>query len=804
VPETLSQVVRDASLALRILARGPGFAAVAIATLALGIGAPTAIFSVVNAVLLRPLPYPEAERVVQFRIESNGPVGPVAFDALPATAALAWGASSTTLSAMALFDGRALTLSTPDGPVRLTGISATPNLFDVLGVAPIAGRTFQPAERDARQIVLSDATWRRFLGANPSAIGSTVTMDGEAYRVVGVMPASFGFPTPEVDFWVPLLMAPGEGRGMLLPAIARMKPGATLAAVVQEGRIQLGELGSPRMSQNLVVRTLQDQMVGGVRRMLWVLLAAVGFVLVIATANIALLLVTRGAGREREFSIRLALGAGRNRLVRQLFVEGLMLGAIGGLAGVTLAWGALGPLVRLAPAEIPRLYDVALDREVLVFAVVITSATSLVFGVLSAGRTLAIDPIRALGRGGESRLGVSMRPPRRRLNGLAAAELALTTMLLVGAGLLLRSFVGVVLVDQGFQSHGALALQVSLPASRYPGPAARLAFEERLLEQLKRIKGVEAVGIATTMPNRQPSGRFDFSAVRITAPLDPISTPTAPVHMITEGFMEAIGLHLLAGRTFRPEDRAGNEDVVVISEHLARKQFHDRNPVGALLYSRSGYRRVIGVVADVRPAAPGANLESAAYLPLRQNTTVLEWFGTASIVVRGSDLRGVAASIRELVLSLDPEMPPFNVRSLDEEVSRLVAGPRFSAVALGGFSFVALVMATIGVYGVMAYSAGLRTREIGVRMALGATRAQVLRLMIREGVLVVGAGTAAGLIGASWLARTLTGLLHEVTPADPVALISVALLLSGSGIAAAYVPARRATRVNALDALRHE
>jgi predicted permease len=374
----------------------------------------------------------------------------------------------------------------------------------------------------------------------------------------------------------------------------------------------------------------------------------------------------------------------------------------------------------------------------------------------------------------------------------------------VGAGLLLRSFVGLVLVDQGFEPHGALALQVSLPPARYPSPAARLAFHERLLEQLARAKGVAVAGLATTLPNRQPSGRFAFSAAALPASPDPFSMPIAEVHMVTEGFVEAMGLHLLAGRTFRPDDGPGAENVMLISEQLARKQFPGRNPVGELLYSGTGNRRVIGVVGDVRPAAPGGESQPTAYLPLRQYTDILQWFASINIVVRGADPRGLAASTRALVLSLDPEMPPFNVRGLDEEVSRLVAGPRFSAALLAVFGVVALVMASVGVYGVMAYAVGLRTREIGVRVALGATRAQVLRLMIADGVIVVGVGLVAGLLAAEWLAQTLTGLLHEVTPADPVALGSVAAILASAGMTAAFLPARRATRVNTLDALRDE
>ena len=454
-------------------------------------------------------------------------------------------------------------------------------------------------------------------------------------------------------------------------------------------------------------------MVGGVQRLLWVLLAAVGFVLAIATVNVALLLLTRGAKREREFSMRLALGAARSRLVRQLFTEGLMLGAIGGAAGLGLAWLGLAALRNLAPGDIPRLREASLDAEVLVFALALSFATSLLFGVLSAGRTVAVDPVRALLGGGETPLSRSSAPSRRRLNALAAGALAMTMVLLVGAALLLRSFIGLVRVDQGYEPAGAIGLQVTLPQARYPGPAARLAFHDRLLERLAGTSGVSGAGLAPTVPGRQPAGRFDFRSGGLPADRDPFSMHVVDVHMVTEGFIEAMGLRVIAGRTFRATDTSGAEPVMVISQSLARQEFAGRNPVGELLYSGTGNRRVVGVVADVRPAAPGAEIKPSALLPLRQNADVLEWFSSVTVMARGANPRGLAAGVRALVLSLDPEMPPFNVRRLDEDVSRLVAGPRFSAFVLSVFAMTAFVMAAIGVYGVMAYSTGLRSRQIG-------------------------------------------------------------------------------------------
>jgi putative ABC transport system permease protein len=799
----VDDLARETRFAFRLLLRRPGFTAVALITLALGIGAPTAIFSVVRAVLLRPLPYPSADRLVRFRMEGQGNNGNrVSFDALPASMALEWEMRTGTLSSIALFNDRALTLSSARGPFRLTGVSATPNLFDVLGVAPLLGRTFDAKSRDPRRIVLSYEMWQQHLGANRAIVGTSLVLDGERYVVSGVMPPRFGFPVPATAFWVPLIVDQGGTRGMLLPAIARLRPGASVVEMLQEGRRRLEETEGGDLRHTLSARTVQDQMVGGVRQVLWVLMAAVVAVFVIAGTNIALLLLTRGAARQREFSVRVALGAGRAALARQLLIESGILAVLGGAAGLLVAALSLTALLRLAPADMPRLQEATLDGTVLTFTAVLTIITSVVFGSLSAGRAVATDPLSSLGRADDAP--VAGRSGRRRLNLLVVAELSLTTVLLVAAGLLLRSFVGVLLIDQGFRHRGALALQISLPAARYPNPAARLAFHEQLLERLQQVSGVEAAGLITMMPNRQPSARFDFNPDGPRPSFDPLTMQVADVRTASEGFIEAMGIPLIAGRTFRAEDREGAEPVMLVSESLARLHFPDGQAVGKILYSGTGDRRVVGVVGDVRPAAQDRQPAAAAYLSMRQDAGVFQWFGTVTLVVRGDDLRTAAASLRTLVLSLDPEMPPFNVRTLSDEVGGLVAAPRFSATLLGLFAAIAVVLAAVGVYGVMAYAAGQRTREIGVRIALGATRGAVLRLMLRDGLLVVGAGLVVGLAAAIVLSRALTGLLYEVSPADPLALASVAAVLASIGMTAAYIPARRATRISALEALRDE
>lgn len=791
----------DFRLAVRLLARTPGFAAIALLTLALGIGAPTAIFSVVNAVLIRPLPYPRADRLVRFSMEAHTPRGVIDFDAMPVSEAIEWSAATTTLQALSVFNESALTLFAADGPHRLQGIAAQPNVFDVLGVRPQAGRLFDANSHDRREIVISHEAWRRYFAGAPGAVGATASFDGEQYRVIGIMPAGFAFPSPDTEFWTPFILQPGAGRGMLLPVIGRLRDDASVAGAIAEGSKILGG-GDPRDTQVLRAETMQDQLVGPVRRTLWMLMAAVSLVSLVATTNIALLLLTRGAGREREFSIRLAIGASRSHLVRQLFVEGAVLATLGGTAGLLLAWGTLHALLAMAPANLPRVQDATLDGAVLAFALTLTIGASLLFGLLSAARAMAIDPLRALtGATVETRL-VRSAPSRRRLNALAGIEIAVTMVLLVGAGLLLRSFVALALVDQGFAPNGALAFHINLPEARYPGVASRLSFYERLIDRL-RASGYQTAGLITTMPNREATGRFAYDATGLPDVSDPMTLQVSEVRMVSDGFFEAMGVPVLAGRTFTPADAKGAEPVMVISRALAEQQFHDRDPIGQMLYSNSGSCRVIGVVGDVRPANPSAlNGGPAAYLPLRQQPDALNWLTGINIVVRGGDRGGLERSMRALVLSLDPQMPTSNVRWLDDEVASLVAAPRFSASILGIFASVALVLAAIGVYGVAAHSMTQRRREIGVRVALGATRAQVLRTMIRDAAIAIVVGLAAGAVAAIMLARTLTGLLHDVTPADPASIATVSAILLAAGLVAAYVPARRATRLSALEALR--
>lgn len=788
----MSDIGRDARQALRQLARRPGFAAAAILTLILGLGAPTAVFSIVQAVLLRPLPYADADRIVRFRIEAQSPRGRAGFDALDVSVALEWAATSTTLEGIALYNDRAMTLSTNDGPVRLAGLSATPNLFEILATSPLTGAVFSATDRDVRQVVFSHQIWQQHFDGDRGIVGRLVTLDGHPHRVTGIMPAGFDFPSPETAFWVPVVLDSAGSRGMILPAIGRLTPGSTPVAVAAEGQRHLNDQSMSQVVNTLVVRTLHEQMTGNVRGVLWLLMAAVSLVSVIATVNIAMLLLTRGTSRAREFMIRTSLGADRRRLIRQVTVEGLVLATMGGLGGLLFASGAAAVLVHLAPPELPRLHETSFDAGVLGFTALLVVTASIIFGVMSARRVS----------------GTRLTAPaasRQRLNVLAAGEFALATVLLVGAALLIRSFLGLVLVDHGFDPSRRVAMQITLPSARYPSPEARMAFHDQLLESLRSVDVIRHIGLITAMPHRQPTGRFAYDPEGRAMFPDPFAMKLTEVRMTTEGFFDAMGIPLLQGRTFSAADVPGTEPVMVISESMARQHFPDGDALGRMLYSESGDRLVIGIVGDVRSAVVDAlQHDPSSYLPIRQDLDVFRQFATMSVVLESESPSTAIAEVRRVVRMLDPDMPLFNVRRLSDEVAGLTAGPRFTATVLGLFAAVALVMATVGVYGVMSYSTAQRTREIGVRVALGATRGQIMHLVLRDGVTVVGAGLLCGLMAAWSTTRVLAGHLPDLEVTGPGSVIVVGLLLSSAGLTAAFIPALRATRVSVLAALRED
>ncbi|HET9372791.1 MAG TPA: FtsX-like permease family protein, partial [Vicinamibacterales bacterium] len=576
----------------------------------------------------------------------------------------------------------------------------------------------------------------------------------------------------------------------------------TIADVRREGSAVLSSPDQPADQRaEIDVVTLREQTVGGVRQALWTLLAAVGAVLLVAVVNIALLLLTRGATRARELSVRMAIGASRGRLLRQLFVESTVLGVAGGLAGVAVAAVALRALLASAPAELPRAHEIGLDLPTLACAFALTVAASLGFGLLSAGRTLEIDLRAALGGG--SRLGALSRGLSNRLHLLAAAELALTMVLLVVAGLLIRSFVRVATLDPGFSPRGVLAFQINLPANRYPDAVERVTLGETLLSRIRALGPVQRAAMTVALPNRQSGANFAFVAEGETFTFDPASMQTAETRTVSDGFFETMGMPLVAGRAFTVADDARTEDVCIVSEGVVRKYLRGRDPIGLrIVYPQGGGARIVGIVPDVRPATAGADPKLALYLPMRQKARMFDWQTSLHFVIRAERPTALVPDIRKLATALDPVMPVYNVRTLDAELATIVAAPRFNALVLSLFAFVALALACVGTYGVFAYVVSQRTLEIGIRTALGATAGQVLWLVMRRGGVVLMAGAATGLLASLAAGRLLASQLFELNPADPATLAGTTALLVGFGCLATWLPARRALRIKPLDALR--
>ncbi len=766
----------------------------AILTLALGIGAPTAIFAIVNAVLLRPLPYAAPDRLVRVRMESTTPRGVIGFDAMPVSAAGDWAAATNTLDGLAIYNETARTARTSAGPERLTGLSTTPNLFELLGTAPAMGRVFSSSDNDMLQVVLSDHAWRTHFHADPAIVGTVVQMDGQPFRVTGVMPERFHFPTPETMFWIPVRLDTGGSRGMLLPVLARVRDGIPIDAAIEEGHAHVAAEGGG-FDARLLLPTLQESMVGQVSRTLWLFMAAVSLVALVAIVNIALLLVTRGTARQAEFALRSALGADRKQLVRLLVTEAVVLTGKGAAAGVALAFLIVHALRTLAPPEIPRLDEAGLDLAAVLFAIVVAAVAAAAFSVLSAVPVL---------RGTHERSRMA-RPVRGRLLMLAAAETTLALVLLTASSLLLESFVRQVSVDQGFDERNRTALQFTMPRAQYPTPEARMAFVERVLERTRSLPGITAAAVTTAMPNRQPTARQAFDPIGIDPFAPPGSHTLGEVRMITAGGLAALGVPLLRGRDISSDDTAGSEPVAVISAASAAQHFPGMDPVGRTLFTGSGALRVVGVAGDVRPAVTGLpQHDPSVYVPLRQTPDVFEQFATVTLVIHSARMMAPVASVRDVLRELDPDMAPFNIRTLEDEVSRLVAGPRFSATVVSLFSLIAFVMAAIGVYGVVAYQAARRTRDIGVRLALGATRARVTGVVLRDGLLIVAAAIGAGVPASIWLSRMMRSSFDDVST-QPIAIVSVvSITLAATAIVAAYIPARRAARISVLAALRED
>jgi putative ABC transport system permease protein len=803
------EMIQDLRFGFRMLLKNPGFTLIAVITLALGIGANTAIFSVVNAVVLRPLPYPEPERLIRLW-ESNPGRGWPEFSA-SALNFEDWRKQQTAFEQLAAYEFATLNLTGDGEPERVAALSVTANLFPTLGTPPALGRNFLPEEEQAgrhRVAILSDGLWRRRFGADPGLINRQIQLSGESYTVVGVMPPRFQF-IPDREVWTPLMLDPALAPWHAnrshhnIHVIGRLKPGLSLAQAQAEMDVIARQLEQQYPKSNagwgLRLQTFYDWLAPEqIRRSVLVLFAAVGFVLLIACANVANLMLARASTRSREMAIRAAMGASRLRVTRQLLTESLLLAAIGGLAGTLLArWGA--QLIRASTSlKIPRLDETRLDLPALGFTLIVSLLTGLIFGLAPAWQASKPDLNEALKEGGRGGGG-----GRRGLCGaLVAGEVALALVLLLSAGLMIRSFANLQNAPLGFASENVLAMQVNLPGSKYGEKAQRVNFYNQLLERLRSTPGVADAAAVTQLPLF--SGASWSQEITLegheAAPSD--AKMSARTFAATPRYFQTMGIPLLQGRDFTEQDSGDGPLNLIVSESFARRFWPNENPVGKRFRTSSFdlFGTVVSVVGNVRNVSLDSEGGPAFYFSYGR-------IGMPALVVVTRTVappETMVAALRAQAHSLDRDLPVYNVRTLDQLVYNAAGQPRFQTALLGLFSAVALSLAAIGVYGVMAYAVAQRTHEIGVRMALGAQNRDVLKLVVRQGMALSLVGVAIGLALAFGLTRFLRGLLYQVSATDALTFALIPLLLVGVTLLACYVPARRATKVDPLLALRRE
>jgi putative ABC transport system permease protein len=815
----METLIKDIRFGIRGLIKRPGFTSIAVITLALGIGANTAIFSVVNATLLRPLPFKDPKSIVM--MWGYLPKFAQTNDKLPSSAANYLGLvkQTQTLQELAAFRQWSWQLTHAGDPEQLQGVRVSANFFEALGASPALGQTFKPEqdqEGAAPVAIISHRFWQREFAADRNVLGKSLTLDGHTVTVVGVMPRDFEFPgganmvpglqfATRNDIWMPLAMTDQErnNQGSLnLAVLGRLKPGITINQAGNELRtietsLPLGTIG---YTVNLV--PLQKQMVGNIQRLLLVLLGTVVFVLLIACANVANLLLARASSRQKEMAIRGALGAGRWRVIRQLLTESMLLSLLGGLLGSLLAMWGTPLLVSLIPDKVPRIHEISVDLRVLGFALLISIITGIVFGLAPALQASRIDLNQSLK---ESARGTTSGLRQNRLRAfLIVSEVSLAVVLMIGASLLIKSFVRLLDVKPGFDPSHALTMEVSLPTlppSKYANEQEQTAFFQQVLERLNHSPGVTAAGAVLSLPltgAEESTDLFIEGRPRQTAD----QRPQADYTVVTPDYFRALQIPLLKGRQFTDRDSKDAPGVIIINDALARRYWPDADPLGQRLtvgFEKSP-REIIGVVTSVKQMTLSAGALPAMYLPQLQRPT-----GGMTIVIRGNgDPMSLANIARTEIHAVDPAIPVSNIRPMDEIFSASVAQQRFSMLLVGVFGALAVALAAIGIYGVMGYTVTQRKHEIAVRMALGAKTNQVLKLILRDGLVLASLGVVIGLAGAFALTRLMSSLLFDVKPTDAQTFIAVSALLIFVALLACFVPARRASKVDPLIALRSE
>ena len=811
----------DLRYALRALRRTPGFTAAALAALALGIGATSTIFTVVNGVLLRPLQYEAPERLANIWND----LGQGA-QSLPAVSPLDFRdykeRSRTFEDFAAAAEGNVANLRgnlTGDGePERADVVTVTANFFPLLGIGPMLGRQFLPEEEvvnGPHVVMLSHRLWQRRYAGDPALVGKTIQIDGVAHEVVGILPRDFSLQLPKEafqvtdgDLWAPIQFDYGQPLprnltfftvfGRLAPAATFAQAQAEMDLIAEQFRSEFKE----HAASNLRIRAvpLHYDVVKHARPALLVLLGAVGMVLLVACANVANLLLVRGTTRRAEFALRSALGAGRSALVRQVLAESLLLALAGGALGLGITLAALAVLRRLHPANLPRLADVELDPTVLAFTVVTCAVTALVFGLVPALRAAGVDPqehLRAGGRGG------SVGDRRRARSLLIVAEVALSVVLLVGAGLLVRSFLAMQRVDPGYDGSDVLTFELSMPFGKYPGGPARRAFFRDLRDRLEALPGVTGVGLVSQLPLTGSGPLSPFAYDEETA--RNFESVTADGRNVSPEYFEAMDARLLAGRTFTYSDSAGTPPVIIVDETLAKLAWPGESPVGKQLQlaptgEPNAFSEVVGVVEHMRQHDLTRDILHQIYYPIGQGTPTVMTF----VVETSLDPVSLVAPVRRTVEAMDPDLPVNRLAPMSAYLSEGMAQARFSLVLMSVLGAVALLLTAVGVFGVISYSVSQRTREFGIRLALGEDPGRTRRGVVAGGMRLVLVAIAIGLAGSLALTRLIAGLLYEVRPADPLTFLAIALLLAAVALLACYLPARRATRVDPALALRSE
>ena len=809
----METIRKDLLYALRMLARNPGFSAIAVLALALGIGANTAIFSVINAVLMKPLPYNHPEQLVKLwgQFEGIGIPGNRNWISAPEFEDIR--RMNKSFSAVAVIGGADANLTGIGQPERLSAATVSPDFFPLLGVQAQIGRVFLPEEGERGKgdvVILSHGLWQRRFGSDPRIVGSKIEINGHGYTVDGVMPAWFQYP-PDIDIWAPHVFSDDElssRGGHQFEMLARVKPGLSPQQLRSDmdsvsNKIIDGARDYPYRYYHFKVLTtpLLEEYVGDIRTPLWIMMGAVGIVLLIACANVANLLLVRASAREREIAVRTALGASRGRLIRQLLTESTLLAFLGGIAGILLAWWGLRALIAVGQKSFPRLAVAEMDFWVLAFTLLVSIGTGVLFGIapaLQSARSVTHD---ALKEGGRS--GTASAASQRLRSALVVAEIALSLILLIGAGLLLKSFARLMDVDPGFRPAGVLTMRLALPEERYTKPEQIRNFYRNVLDRVTKVPGVESAGAISNLPFTGNSSGTTTVDSRVASGAQ--AEPEADQRDVLPGFFEAMGVGLIRGRYFDARDNETTAPVAIIDETMAQTYWPNEDPIGQRLKpggreSSNPWMRIVGVVKHVHFRTLESKSRVEVYFPHAQRP----YSGMALVIKTPGDPLALAPSIQRHVLAVDPDQPVYKIATMQQLMADSVARRKLSMLLLAVFAGAALLLAAVGIYGIIAYTVAQRLHEMGIRMALGASRFDLIRLVLAQSLRTALTGIFVGLVGAAFLTRFLSSLLFSVRAGDPLTFGLVALGLIVIAMLASYVPARRATSVDPMNALRVE